>query len=124
MVKRDPIAYLSGYELCEMCGDDIEACKCPECDICTLQGDPMCYLPIHAGGHGIPYTYLQYRSLTTFQASARAELAKEDRFWDDKFIEEMFNHTPYSINTPFQSIQYCSEIHRQCLFTIATAISD
>lgn len=28
---------------CEVCGEWVDNCICPECPRCTLQGDPGCY---------------------------------------------------------------------------------
>lgn len=41
---------------CEMCGNFVAGCTCPECVVCGMVGDPHCY-----PDHGMAYTAEQLR---------------------------------------------------------------
>jgi hypothetical protein len=48
---------------CELCGNCVEDCICPECQTCGAYGDPRCYVD-----HGLTQTEEQRRSLAEFAA--------------------------------------------------------
>jgi len=35
-----------GNDFCDVCGNSIDNCICPECPVCGSSGDPKCY-PAH-----------------------------------------------------------------------------
>jgi len=45
---------------CEVCGQSVDNCICPECPVCAYQGDPKCYDP---STHGLVRTQEQIRLL-------------------------------------------------------------
>ena len=59
-------------EDCTVCGAaSIDSCVCPECPECGTHGDPQCYDPADAGGHGM--------TLTAEQLATRAKREEFDR---------------------------------------------
>lgn len=42
---------------CDLCGNAVDNCKCPECRECGSVGDPRCYQE-----HGLPFTQQQLLS--------------------------------------------------------------
>jgi hypothetical protein len=42
---NDPNApWNQGDGPCDVCGEPVDACICPECPVCGAQGDPACYV--------------------------------------------------------------------------------
>ena len=107
-------------EYCSLCGQPIDSCICPACPLCEAQGDPQCYLP-YPYGHSLKYNYLQFRHHELTRKHIATEQEKENRYWDDEFILQSFNHHSYACNC-FQYVQYSNEVHRECLLSIANAI--
>jgi hypothetical protein len=122
-LEYDP-RYGTYAEICEMCGRDPDDCTCAECPTCLEYGNPMCYLPPHAGGHGVPYTWLQYRSLQQHLHYIATEAEKENRFWDDEFMLTKFNHSRWDAYQPWQALTWANEENRECLLSIAIAMND
>jgi hypothetical protein len=77
----------------------------------------MCYLPQIAGGHGLYINYLQYKGMTDFEQYAREDRLNQDRYWDDMFMSEVFKNDLFLI-------EYCNESHRECLLSIACAMTN
>jgi hypothetical protein len=73
---------------CEMCGNMVDDCICPECPVCYTFGDPSCY---HK--HGLIVTTGQIGSLTHAQKKWEEEARDEsDRMYEDyKEAESIFD---------------------------------
>jgi len=66
-------------EPCEMCGNAVDDCICPECPVCSTFGDPSCY---HK--HGLIVTTGQIGSLTHMQEKWEEEARDEsNRMYED-----------------------------------------
>ena len=48
---------------CAVCGQGINDCICPECPVCEVQGNPLCY----DGPHGMKRSPEQKRLLAKYQ---------------------------------------------------------
>jgi len=44
---------------CDCCGIRSCDCECPECSVCSEQGNPNCYKAEKEGGHGMKYNKQQ-----------------------------------------------------------------
>jgi len=64
---------------CEICGNYIDDCICPECPICGGVGDPNCYKK-----HGLIVSEEQKKSL-----AKRKKLDEEERKEDNKYWESL-----------------------------------
>ena len=42
-------AQFNNEEECDVCGQSLDECDCPECPICTQIGDPACYQEVDLG---------------------------------------------------------------------------
>jgi len=104
---------------CTLCGQSTPNCICPQCPICLSYGDPLCYLP-YPYGHSLPYNRIQLRHHQIALQEAALAQSREDRYWDDLFIDHTLSPNPYQP----QRITFSSEAHRECLLSIATAISE
>lgn len=67
---------------CEICGEHINTCICPDCPVCGSVGDPDCYR-----GHGLKRTeeqkFLLECNTRQWEAEAKAEWAHMAQFMDD-----------------------------------------
>ena len=61
---------------CEVCGNHIDACICPECGVCGSVGDPKCY---GFTAHGLERTPEQIES----RRVADEAIERENKFWED-----------------------------------------
>ena len=69
---------------CEVCGQYVEACICPECPKCGTLGDPDCYNPAAATYHGMvrnPEQIEGLRKLEEYQQQQAAAYAAEAAYW-------------------------------------------
>jgi len=58
---------------CDVCGNPIDHCICPECPICGSQGDPQCYV-----NHGLIRSPEQVAASRQMKALVEAENDNED----------------------------------------------
>ena len=62
---------------CQVCGNAVDNCICPECPQCGGQGDPMCYQQ-----HGLVRTQEQIDSQKLMDDALEAEARVEAEFWE------------------------------------------
>jgi len=67
---------------CEICGEFVDNCICPECSVCGGVGDPLCYEK-----HGLVRSKQQIENLTKREAEWAAEAREEEKYWDARFRE-------------------------------------
>lgn len=71
---------------CEVCGNDVDHCICPECPECGEHGNPRCYEDNARGedvapGHGLRRTPEQVLSLAWAQALDEEASRSEAEYW-------------------------------------------
>ena len=64
-------------EPCEICGEHIDNCTCPECPECGSVGDPRCYIE-----HGMRRTEEQKFSLECNERDWEEANRAENKYWD------------------------------------------
>lgn len=64
--------------LCEVCGQDLDNCVCPECPVCGSAGDPGCYC-----GHGLIRTEEQKFLREVCDRQIIAEIESERRYCEE-----------------------------------------
>jgi len=70
---------------CEVCGQHVDDCECPECPACGAFGDPRCYgdgTPAH--NHGLARTIKQCHGLALLEESYLRQAAAdkaEGEYW-------------------------------------------
>jgi hypothetical protein len=62
-----------GSDACEVCGQSVDACICPECPVCECCGDPACY-----DQHGLVRSLAQVEGRAALDAAYEAA-AERDR---------------------------------------------
>ena len=68
---------------CDVCGEFVDACICPECRVCGVQGDPACYVPLPQG-HGLRQSMAQAHGAALREAEYREQAAAdaaEGEYW-------------------------------------------
>jgi hypothetical protein len=63
---------------CEVCGENIDYCECPECPICHEYGNPDCYK-----FHGMKRTEEQKFSLECAEREWRSRSFDESEYWKE-----------------------------------------
>ena len=61
---------------CDICGEEVDDCICPECPVCGSYGDPDCYI-----NHGMRRTEEQKFSLECNEREWEEEARVEDLYW-------------------------------------------
>lgn len=67
-------------EFCEVCGNDVDSCVCPECKVCGEVGRPSCYKD-----HGM---VMDVQQLTAKVAADKRQKEEEER-WERRAEEEL-----------------------------------
>ena len=63
-------------EFCEVCGNDVDSCVCPECKVCGEVGKPACYKD-----HGM----LMDKHQLIAKAAADKRQREEEERWEESF---------------------------------------
>lgn len=67
---------------CEVCGEHVDDCICPECPTCGVQGDPGCY-----EAHSLVRTTAQRNGRALLDAVLADEARRESEGLDDLAME-------------------------------------
>lgn len=68
---------------CEVCGNDVDNCICPECPECGTYGDPGCYL-----NHGLELTLEQVKGLENLLDSESCDRLSDEQM-SKSYLEEV-----------------------------------
>ena len=70
-----------GPDFCEVCGNGIDDCVCPECPVCESVGDPNCYVgALKHNGHRM--------IMTEEQCAAKAAANKRQKEEEERWARE------------------------------------
>jgi hypothetical protein len=76
-------------EPCEICGEHIDNCICPECPVCGAVGDPLCYKAkphpygkYYPGHHGMVRTEEQKFLMEVNERAWEKDIRAENAYWD------------------------------------------
>lgn len=73
---------------CEICGEDIDSCICPECPVCEEYGDPRCYLEHGLNRNELQKFYLECNERQwRLEAEAEAKAMAQDMEWIENLYE-------------------------------------
>jgi hypothetical protein len=75
---------------CEVCGNGVDNCVCPECLTCFEVGRPECYTPVSSGGCGCSKTLLQTVLLIEAEAN-RDRRARDEHEWAKSEADREFS---------------------------------
>lgn len=69
---------------CEICGNHVDDCVCPECPVCEIYGDPDCYK-----NHGLTLTKEQIETKAKNDEERRLSDEAEAKYWAEAEAEAM-----------------------------------
>lgn len=78
------------YGPCEICGQAVDDCVCPECSICNAYGDPFCYI-----NHGLKRTEEQKFLKEIAERQWQEEREVEDKLFKDFWENEQGKEVVY-----------------------------
>lgn len=73
-------------ETCQICHYQPDDCTCPECEVCSVQGDPDCI------NKHMDWTKFPHFSFALSESQRKAEKAREEELY--KIEKEMFEDRP------------------------------
>ena len=73
---------------CEVCGEGVDNCICPECPVCEEHGNPECYEK-----HGLVRSHEQTESMRCYEETEE-KAAKQEQEYYENYLKEGGDNVP------------------------------